>query len=174
MKLTKYRLFMAWEHEKEEVWLGEMESQGWHLEAVQAVRYTFVKGEPEQYQYRLEMLPELPGHPRSKEYLDFMEEMGVEVIASYLRWVYFRKKNDGTPFEIYSDNASRLRHLQRIQQLLSAALCIEIGAILILSSNSGLWLARLIPAALTCALAYGIVQTRRRIQQLEAETTISE
>ena len=174
MKLTKYRLFMAWEHEQEEAWLAEMEAQGWHLEAVQAVRYTFVKGEPNQYQYRLEMLPELPGHPKSREYLSFMEEMGVEVVASYIRWVSFRKKNDSTSFEIYSDNTSRIRHLQRVHQLLIAALCIEITAVLSLLWDSGLWLARLIPAAFACALAHGIVQTHRRIRQLEAEQTISE
>lgn len=174
MKITKYRLFMAWEHEKEEAWLAEMEAQGWHLETVQAVRYTFVKGEPDQYQYRLEMLPELPGHPKSVEYLGFLEELGVEVVASYLRWVYFRKKNDGTPFEIYSDNASRIRHLQRIQQLMIAALCIEVVAVVLLSWDSGLWSAKLVPAVFACALGHGIVQLRRRIRQLEAEQTICE
>ena len=31
-----------------------------------------------------------------------------------MRWVYFRKKTDSAPFELFSDNASKIRHLSRI------------------------------------------------------------
>ena len=85
MKMTKYRLFMAWEHEQEEAWLAEMEADGWHLDTVQMIRYEFVKGEPDQYQYRLEMLPELPNHPDSVRYLEFMEETGAEGVGVVVR-----------------------------------------------------------------------------------------
>ena len=174
MKMTKYRLFMAWEHEQEEAWLAEMEADGWHLDTVQMIRYEFVKGEPDQYQYRLEMLPELPNHPDSVRYLEFMEETGAEAIASYLRWVYFRKKNDGTPFEIYSDNASRIRHLRRILYLLIPALCAELLATLSVVLSSGLMWPGLVCMMLAVAIASGIVQINRQIKKLEKGQNICE
>ena len=174
MKMTKYRLFMAWEHEQEEAWLAEMEADGWHLDTVQMVRYEFVKGEPDQYQYRLEMLPELPGHPDSVRYLEFMKEIGAETIASYLRWVYFRKKNDGTPFEIYSDNASRIRHLRRILHLLIPVLCVEIGVTLSTVLASGLMWPGLVCMMIAVAITNGIVQINRQIKKLEQEQNICE
>lgn len=173
MKLTKYRVFMAWEHEKEEAWLAEMGAQGWHLETVQLIRYTFVKGEPGQYQYRLEMLPQLPGHPESIRYLEFMAETGAEVIATYLRWVYFRKKNDGTPFEIYSDNASRLAHYQRINRLLLPVLCLELIATSTAVLRGDTW-AGVLCGLLTLAVACGILQNLGQIKRLEKEQSICE
>ena len=85
MKPVKYRLFMAWEHEEEEQWLAEMESKGWHLTDVFWIRYQFEKGEANKYQYRLEMLPEVPSHPKSQEYIQFIEDTGAEMIGSYLK-----------------------------------------------------------------------------------------
>ena len=172
MKMTKYRLFMAWEYEEEEAWLAEMEADGWHLDRVQMFRYEFVKGEPNQYQYRLEMLPELPGHSDSVRYLEFMEETGAEAIASYLRWVYFRRENDGTPFEIYSDNASRIRHLRRILYLLIPLLCAEVLATVSSVSASGRSWPGLVCAMLAVAIVSGILRIRRQIKKLEEEQNI--
>ncbi|WP_169797606.1 DUF2812 domain-containing protein [Neobacillus fumarioli] len=44
------------------------------------------------YIYRLELLKHPLKHPDSKDYISFMEEMGAELVATYHRWVYFRKK----------------------------------------------------------------------------------
>ena len=112
---NEFRFWAAWDYELEEMWLNHMAQQGWHLLRVtMGTYYTFEKGEPGAYQYRLEMLDESKG----EQYLSFMEEAGIEKIGGYLWWVYFRKKNDGTPFELFSDVKSRIAHLQRIKKLM--------------------------------------------------------
>ena len=174
MKMTKYRLFMAWEYEEEEAWLAEMEADGWHLDSVRMFRYEFVKGEPDRYQYRLEMLPEMPDHPDSVRYLEFMEETGAEAIATYLRWIYFRKENDGTPFEIYSDNASRICHLRRILHLLIPVLCLEVMLSVSAVSASGRSWTGLVCIMFAVAIASGILRIRRQIKKLEQDQNICE
>ena len=77
--------------------------------------YRFEKGEPNQYQYRLEMIDKENG----EEYIRYMEEAGIEKIGGYLWWVYFRKRNDGTDFKLFSDVRSRMDHLTRIYNMMN-------------------------------------------------------
>ena len=46
-----------------------------------------------------------------------MAENGVERVASWIRWVYFRKRASDGPFDIYSDIGSRIAHYKRIAML---------------------------------------------------------
>ncbi len=116
-KVSKY--FNLAEYEKEEKWLNEMSSIGMHLVDVNFTKYTFEDGLPGEYIYRLELLENMPRHPQSKAYIGFMEDMGVEYVASVFRWVYFRKRASAGPFDIYSDLSSKLRHIKRINLLAS-------------------------------------------------------
>ena len=177
MKMTKYRLFMAWEHEQEEAWLAEMEADGWHLDTVQMIRYEFVKGEPDQYQYRLEMLPELPNHPDSVRYLEFMEETGAEAIASYLRWVYFRKKTADGPFELFSDNSSRIKMLNRVLSLLTTLgiLCLVAGGynlFLYFLWGHAVSLVGLLPLAVSVLLGLGMRRLQKKKKLLQKEEQV--
>lgn len=104
--------------EKEEVWLNKMAAQGWHLIDYVFGRYTFEKGKPGKYIYRLQFLEHHPTHIESADYLEFLEEAGVEVIASHVRWVYLRKKAEDGPFEIFSDRESRIAHYKKINMVL--------------------------------------------------------
>ena len=101
-------------YQKEEKWVNEMAANGWHLIGYKIGRYTFEKGEPGEYDYCMELLEEAPATEKGIEYLTFMEEAGIECVASNLSWVYFRKKSTGEPFVIYTDYGSRKKHLQRI------------------------------------------------------------
>lgn len=56
MKRTIYKLFWAWNFEKEEEWINKMSAEGWQLDSVQVFRYVFTKGDPDEYVYRLELL----------------------------------------------------------------------------------------------------------------------
>jgi hypothetical protein len=103
-----------WSYEKEEKWLNEMSAKGLALTDYSWCRYVFSDSQPGEYTYRIELFEHLPSHPDSQKYLHFMEENGVEHIASYLRWVYFRKKACDGVFNIYSDLESRIKHYQRI------------------------------------------------------------
>jgi len=82
-----------WNYEKEEKWLNEMSEKGLALTDYSWCRYVFSDSQPGEYIYRIELLEYRPSHPASQKYLRFMEESGVEHIASYMKWVYFKKNH---------------------------------------------------------------------------------
>jgi hypothetical protein len=132
MKKVIHKWFWAWEFEKEEQWLNKMSGMGLQLTDVSIGRYVFEEGRPGEYQYKLQMLDNLPDSIESQQYIKFCEETGVEHIASLLRWVYFRKKSDGKEFELFSDIDSRIKHLREILVLLSV---LAVAELLIFLSN---------------------------------------
>lgn len=97
MKKTIHKIFMAWRFEDEERWLNGMAAKGLNLTEVGVMKYVFEEGIPGEYQYRVELLENLPTEPESENYIRFMEEMGAEYVASINRWVYFRKKQVTSP-----------------------------------------------------------------------------
>ena len=118
MRKAAWKFFA--DYEKEEVWLNEMSAKGLALKDFFLGRYTFDDCKPGEYVYRIEFLEDYPGNPVSRRYLDFMAENGVEHVASWARWVYFRRKAEEGAFDIYSDFDSRIKHYQRINNLLLA------------------------------------------------------
>ncbi|NLW12360.1 MAG: DUF2812 domain-containing protein [Clostridiaceae bacterium] len=110
------RLFLDYEHE--EKWLNKMAAKGYNLIRCAFGRYYFEKGSPGGYIYRLEFLDELPDHPDSSAYLEFLSETGVEHVASNDRWIYVRRRSELGDFEIYSDLDSKINHHKRISQML--------------------------------------------------------
>jgi hypothetical protein len=104
-------------YEKEEKWLNKMAAKGLQLKKYTFCTYHFVEGIPGEYLYRLELLDQLPNHKESKEYIEFMEENKVELVDTYFRWVYFRKKTEDGAFEIYSDSKSRIQHYRKAANL---------------------------------------------------------
>ena len=111
---TIRKVFFVWDFEKEEIWLNEMSASGLQLCGVGFCTYHFEEGAASEYAYRLEMLDYWPTHAKSVQYIRFVEETGAEYIGSVNRWVYFRKRTQGDPFEIYSDMDSRISHLNRM------------------------------------------------------------
>ena len=118
MRKVVKKVFMAWEYEKEEKWLNEMAAKGLALVDYTFCRYSFEPCEPGEYSFKIQLLENNPCHPESEQYIRFMEETGAEQVASYLNWVYFRKKTAEGPFEIFSDIESRLKHYILIKKLL--------------------------------------------------------
>ncbi|HML69685.1 hypothetical protein SDC9_158734 [bioreactor metagenome] len=114
-----------WDFEKEEAWLNEMSARGMALSDYSWCRYVFTDSPNSQYIYRIELLDNLPTHPESIAYLRFLEENGVECVASYMRWVYLRKNAADGPFDIYTDIDSKIKHYQRINLLWSTLMIVE-------------------------------------------------
>ncbi|MDZ4133364.1 MAG: DUF2812 domain-containing protein [Dethiobacteria bacterium] len=180
MKHAVYKIFFIWEHEKEENWLNEMSAKGLQLDNVGFCRYVFKDAEPASYNYRIELLNNLPSHAKSIAYIRFLEETGVEHIGSYFRWVYFRKKTADGPFNIYSDLQSKITHYRRILYLLLGLIPLSIFNLFnflprILSSGRFsdylfcflfLWFGILI--------GKGIFSMTKKIRQLNKETSITE
>jgi len=121
MKYTVRKIYTIGAYEKEEKWLNEMAAKGMMLTDVGFCRYVFEEGTPGEYIYRLELLNHLPSHAESVAYIKFFEETGVEYVSTILRWVYFRKKTEDGPFEIYSDINSRISHYKRVTSIANIA-----------------------------------------------------
>ena len=104
-----------WNFEKEERWLNRLAAQGLALTDYSWCRYVFEETQPGEYIYRIELLDHHATHPESKRYIEFVESTGAECVTTYMRWVYFRKKAADGPFDLYSDNASRIAHYRRVR-----------------------------------------------------------
>jgi hypothetical protein len=113
MKHIVWRAF--WDFEKEEKYLNKMSSEGLAMTDYSWCRYVFEEKPRGEWIYRIELLENYPTHPESQNYIRFMEETGAEFVASYLRWVYFRRKASEGEFSIYSDSASRIQHYKRVR-----------------------------------------------------------
>jgi hypothetical protein len=105
-------------YENEEKWLNEMVAKGMALTNYSWCRYVFEDCPPGEYIYRLELLEKRPSHPESINYIHFLEEHGIEHVASYFNWVFFRRKASDGPFDIYSDIDSKIKHYGRINALI--------------------------------------------------------
>ena len=180
MKHAVYKIFFAWEHEKEENWLNEMSAKGLQLVNIGFCRYVFEDTEPGSYNYRIELLNNLSSHAESIAYIRFLEETGVEHIGSYFRWVYFRRKTADGPFNIYSDLQSKITHYRRILYLLlgiSPLIIFNLFNFLPRVLSSGRFSDYLLCFLLLCfgiLIGKGIFSLATKIRQLKVETSITE
>ena len=83
MKFVIWKAY--WDYEKEERWLNEMSARGLAMSDYSWCRYVFVDAQKGEYNYRIELLENMPTHPESMAYLRFLEESGVEVVTTYMR-----------------------------------------------------------------------------------------
>lgn len=114
------------DYEKEEKYLNEMSAKGFALTDYSWCKYVFEDAPKGKYIYRLELLEKPINHPDSKKYIKFMEETGVEFVASYNRWVYFRRDAADGEFDIYSDIDSKIKHCKRIRSLFAAVMALNL------------------------------------------------
>lgn len=176
MKKTIYKLYWAWQFDKEEKWLNECSAKGLHLCDVGFLRYTFEVGNPGAYSHKLELLENWPTHPESVAYIQFLEDTGVEMVGSILRWVYFRKKSEYGQFDLFSDIDSRIRHLNRIIFLFLPIMFLEFSAgisNLFMRNSSNRFIGGL-ALFVGCLLAYGAWVINKKKQKLKKERMIYE
>ena len=94
-----------------------MSTKGLVLTDYSWCRYVFEETSNGEYTYRIELLENWPTHPESLQYIKFLEENGVECVATYMRWIYLRKKSNEGEFDIYSDIESKIEHYKKISAL---------------------------------------------------------
>lgn len=180
MRFNVTKLFFAWQLDKEEKWLNEMSAKGFHLVNATGIKYTFEDNPNEVYTYKIELLERFPSHPESIAYIRFLEETGVEHIASVMRWAYFRKKTSEGPFELYSDITSKIKHMNRIKTLFFCVLPVNLYAValnIIYYINGQLTVnivCATISACFCLLIGYGILKTTRAIRKLKKESVIRE
>ncbi len=114
MRQTIHKWFWVWDFDKEEQWLNHMVDQGLCLVDNGFCKYVFEDCAPGAWQIRMELLEHTPASPKGQAYLSFLEETGAQQVGRWLRWVYFRKPTAEGPFDLFSDNRSRMSHLTRI------------------------------------------------------------
>lgn len=145
-----------------------MSIKGFALISYTWCRYVFMNCEPGEYINRIELLDELSSHNKSKAYIAFMEDAGVECVIAYERWVYFKKKATDEPFDIYSDIDSRISHYKRIVKmqgalglfsLLVVAVNLPIGLMRLLSDFPKAYLAFIVLSLISGCLLTGLCIT---------------
>ena len=126
MRKVEYHFWTIDKFREEEKWLNEKAQQGWALVDAFAVRYVFVPCEPGEYTYKIMYTEEMPSAEARKEFEAFMAESGIETVGKYHRWGYYRKKNDGIPFELFNTQQEELNHVNRIKRLATLILALMI------------------------------------------------
>lgn len=181
MRHTVHKLFFAWQHEEEEKWLNEMSAQGFQLMSVGLCKYIFEEGECGEYIYRLELLEQIPSHYESIKYIRFLEETGVEHIGSWYKWIYVRKKVSDGGFEVYSDLQSKIKHFNRIKNLLGVSLIMNMPSIILNIINCINLNGMTIFMVLVCILSFlfvltsiGFIQLSIKVNKLKKEEFLRE
>jgi len=177
---TIHKLY--WDFEKEERWLNDMSAQGLNLVHYSWGTYTFETGPAGEWIYRLELLPGDVRDPKSQKYLEFMSEVGVQAVATYMRWVYFRRPAVDGPFEVFSDLDSRVAHYQRILTMfasITAALVPLTVVNVVNMTRSGSSLAFVLPLfavylALVATLATQTIRVWWRVRELREQKRVCE
>ena len=119
MRQTIRKWFWVWDFDKEEKWLNEMAAKGLSLVSVGFCKYEFEDSMPGEYKVCLQLLDKMPRNPESQKYIEFIEATGAEHIGNFTRWAYFRKKSVDGEFELFSDNASRIKYLSSVISFVS-------------------------------------------------------
>jgi len=111
--IRKYKLFFAWNDDKEEAWLSKMAREGWHLQSLGFPgSFTFTAGEPREDVYRLDFIINRKDY---QQYLQLFRDAGWEHVGEVGGWQYFRTRKQGNQMpEIYTDNASKAQKYARV------------------------------------------------------------
>ena len=178
---TVNKLLFIWDWDEEERWLNEMAAQGWHfVQYAFPCRYTFDQGEPSAYQYQLQALDHKIGSKETQDYIAFLRDMDIELVDSYLFWAYFRKPNDGQPFQLFSNVESQLRHMRRfamIPLVCLMMLCINLmwGAPTLITYGGGLGMALvLLECFMALLMIFGLTRMTVKYRELAKKRQLQE
>ena len=170
--IRKFKLFTAWQDDKEEEWLREMARKGLHL-ALPLFRcvYTFVRSEPRDVAYRLDYVPRIRRDERGV-YLQVFRDAGWEHLGEMAGWQYFRKPvQAGEPPEIYTDPESKVRKYLRLLGALAVPFMTPIIIVAVTRTHDrphlpGFELFSIALILVYLFLTYGLVRIAWRIRQL--------
>lgn len=96
---------------KEEEWLNEQGERGLMLIGYHSGEYEFEDVSPVKYRYKID-LPAYTG-AKKKEYLDFLEQTGISVVAEYGGRVYLRKNAADGPLELYTGKSESAKQISK-------------------------------------------------------------
>ena len=180
---------------------ARLAAQGWLLEKCTYGTYTYRRGEPNEYEYRVQVKE--AGIDRLT-YIAELTEFGIEEVGGVGDLLVLRKKADGTPFDLYSDLDSLIAQQKKAVRYLRAGLIMSFfwGSMMLMNVLTTLmnanvigWYAgkaainfstakvlMLVAASLlllVCIVGFidcprGLRRAKRKIASLEAERVIQE
>lgn len=107
-KKRYFRFFTIADFEQEQEWLNSMSRSGWNFVHTNGIVYTFEKGTPGEYIYKIDLPRENMTDAEVAHYYDFMKECGVEVVDQFKMWRYLRQKANSQDFKVANDTLSQL------------------------------------------------------------------
>lgn len=115
--------------EKMERQFNRLSAEGWQLEGTGWLSFRYRRGKPNEYRYRVQYLYESRDGQRD-DYVRGLAELGVELVMDIGNFLILRRRNDGTPFELFSDLDSRITSEKRYLRTrgLLAAFCLVLAA----------------------------------------------
>jgi hypothetical protein len=124
-----FRIFWAWEDERQEKWFEAMARGGWHLKRPGALWFRFEQGPPAEVAYRIDYPgSRTVGKGDRQEYLALFRDSGWEFVGESAGWYTFRKPiGEGPAPEIFTDSESRIAKYKRILAflgLIALILCV--------------------------------------------------
>lgn len=96
---------------KEEEWLNEQGEKGRMLIAYHSGEYEFEDVSPVKYLYKID-IPDYTGK-KKKEYLDFLEQTGISVVAQYGGRVYLRKNAADGSLDLYTEKKEAIKQRKK-------------------------------------------------------------
>ena len=132
MRTTVHKLFWIWQLPKEEAWINEMAEHGYGLVSAGKITFEYEDIESGQYKYKEMMLKGSFDSKKVRDFLKFMEEMGVDNVGhvSYPGHtiVYLRYDSSLENFDIYSDLDSKIEYEKIMVGYLLFAAIINLAA----------------------------------------------
>ena len=179
MRTIIRKFFFVWDFDKEEQWLNEMAAKGLALVSVGFRKYEFEDCLPGEYKVCLQLLDKVPKHPEMQKYIEFMEETGAEHVGSFTRWVYFRRKASEGNFQLYSDYASKVKHMSTMLSFVAFVVGINLyiglyNLFLVFFLNSPFNYIGLLNFAIALFGIPGVIKLWKKRNQLKKESQLFE
>ena len=111
MRKTVRKKFRTWEFDEFEKWLNEMADDGFALVSAKLDTFEFEQTEKGEYKIAIIFLDSIK---TANEQIEFIKQTGAEFVAMYGRWAFFRRKSELGEFALFSDNASKIKHISLI------------------------------------------------------------
>ena len=156
-----FRYFTIADYEREQKWLNAMSRSGWNFVRTNGFVYTFEKGTPGEYIYKLDLPNESMTDVEVDAYYKFMEECGIEIVSSFKFWRYLRKKSIDGPFDSVNNTMAQLTMVNKAYGMATKMLCffIVIFALIILALNIALAFVSGNVAEFISGVIYGIASS---------------
>ena len=154
--------------EKMERQFNRLSAEGWQLEGTGWLSFRYRRGAPNEYRYRVQYLYESRDGQRD-DYVRGLVELGVELVMDIGSFLILRRRNDGTPFELFSDLDSRItsekRYLRTRGLLAAFWLVLAAGPL----RRAAVWYGRILEYAADLTAESGIDLPRLWAERIIAE-----